>query len=123
MARRSDADRLSDILAAAAAIKAIVPKRDQVSDPLDRDIHDRALRQAFMEIGEATKGLSVTVKSRHPQVRWKGFSGFRDVLIHQYHRIDPEILGSAIENDLPRLVEACVLETARLGGRLTIDDP
>jgi len=48
---------------------------------------DAVIRQ-FEIIGEATKGLSRNLRSRHPEVPWQRIAGLRDFLIHEYFDVD-----------------------------------
>jgi uncharacterized protein with HEPN domain len=41
-----------------------------------------AIIRNFEIIGEATKHLSPELKQLHPEIQWRGMSGFREVLIH-----------------------------------------
>jgi uncharacterized protein with HEPN domain len=55
----------------------------------------------------------------HPHIPWRQFTGFRDVLIHQYDRIDLKVVWDAIERDLPQLKDAA---EAMLRGLESNDD-
>lgn len=39
-------------------------------------------------MGEATKRVSQQFREQYPQVIWRKLAGVRDVIIHQYDRID-----------------------------------
>lgn len=65
-----------------------------------------AVMRNFEIIGEAVKRLSDHVLDRTRDIPWHSIAGFRDVLIHDYMRIDLEEVWAAIENDLPDLKEA-----------------
>jgi uncharacterized protein with HEPN domain len=68
---------------------------------------------SFVVIGEAVKALPKDLLSRHPAVDWRGFARFRDVLAHQYFRIDPALLWKAITVSLPPLRGAVDAEVER----------
>lgn len=57
-------------------------------------------------IGEAARYISDEVKKNYPQVPWEKMQAIRNVVIHQYFRIDPEILWRTIKQNLPPLVTA-----------------
>jgi uncharacterized protein with HEPN domain len=57
----------------------------------------------FIIIGEAVKNLPETLRQKYVQVEWKGVVAFRDILAHQYFRINPEIIWDTIQNKLPTL--------------------
>jgi uncharacterized protein with HEPN domain len=54
-----------------------------------RLIQDAVIRN-FEVIGEATKRLSSQTKEKYPEVPWRRIAGLRDVLIHDYLRVDLE---------------------------------
>ena len=54
-------------------------------------------------IGEATKRISDQVRQSYPDVPWKQMAGMRDVLIHDYLRINLKRVWQTVEQDLPIL--------------------
>lgn len=54
-------------------------------------------------IGEAVKGLSVSLRLRHPEIPWKQISGMRDKMAHEYFGVDLELVWMVVERDLPPL--------------------
>jgi uncharacterized protein with HEPN domain len=64
-------------------------------------------------VGEAVKRVSEELKAAQPKIPWADLAGLRDVLIHQYFRVDLEIVWALIESrvaalrsDIARLVIA-----------------
>lgn len=78
----------------------------------------RAMKNALTELGESLKGIPEEthkeIAERHPNVDWRGMVGLRDVVTHQYHRIDMNLLWPVIDEELPALVEALEEERAAL---------
>ncbi len=62
-----------------------------------------AIIRNFEIIGEATKHLSPELRQSHPEIQWRGMSGFRDVLIHNYMGVDLEEVWNILENELPQI--------------------
>ena len=70
---------------------------------LDTDWQQDAVIRCFEVIGEAIKRLDSTVLEQQTQVSWRGFAGFRDMLIHQYDRAVMEWVWQYSQEDLPAL--------------------
>lgn len=65
-------------------------------------IQDAVIRN-FEIIGEATKRLSLELKNAYPDVAWKQIAGLRDILVHDYLKVNLNRVWGIIEQDLPRL--------------------
>lgn len=65
-------------------------------------IQDAVIRN-FEIIGEATKHLSPELKSTYPDVAWKQIAGLRDILIHDYLKVNLNRVWGIIEQNLPQL--------------------
>lgn len=98
---RRDLQRLEDIAAATAAIRAHLLRGD-LSDGLVFD----AVRVRLIEIGEAVKTLPAELLSREPTIPWDEITGMRDLLAHRYFDTSHDILQATVDSDVPELDSA-----------------
>lgn len=56
-------------------------------------------------IGEAVKGIPDELRAAYPDTPWSDIAGARDVLIHEYFRVDLELAWEMVKDDLPPLAE------------------
>ncbi len=62
-----------------------------------------AVVRNFEIIGEASKQISEHIKKKHPEVPWKHITGFRNILIHEYLKVDLNEVWSNVEKEMPVL--------------------
>lgn len=62
-----------------------------------------AVIRALEIIGEATKNIPPTLKSRYPQIPWREMAGMRDKVIHAYSTVDLKRVWSTVKQDIPAL--------------------
>jgi len=100
---RGERERLRDIRDAIAAIRAhLATAGDRTDNPL---LHDALLFQ-FVVIGEAVKHLTAETREAMPEVPWQNVAGLRDLITHEYFRIDIQRVLDIVEHDLPALEDA-----------------
>ena len=78
-------------------------------------IQDGVIRN-LQTLAESSQRLSEGIKLRHPAVDWRGLAGFRNVLVHDYLGVDLEYVYRAVEQDVPRLQQACAAALQELLG-------
>ncbi|NJR52107.1 MAG: DUF86 domain-containing protein [Leptolyngbyaceae cyanobacterium CSU_1_3] len=64
-----------------------------------------AILYQVIVVGEATKRLSIDFRNTYPNIPWKDIAGMRDILAHQYDRVNLDTLWDVIQNDIPELIE------------------
>ena len=106
---RDDQQRLADILAAIATIRAHL-RRGTLDDQLVFD----AVRVRLIEIGEAVKALSPELLAGERTIPWAEVAQLRDRLAHRYFDVSHAIVKGTVEHDLPEL-EAVVRRMSRSG--------
>jgi uncharacterized protein with HEPN domain len=63
---------------------------------------DAVVRQLEI-IGEATNNLSPSFCREHPEIPFRDIIDMRNVLIHDYAGVNPQIVWDTCQNDLPGL--------------------
>jgi uncharacterized protein with HEPN domain len=97
-----DRDYLEHILRASEAIeRSAAGGRDRFL--ADEDAFDAGLRRLHT-IAESTQRLSAELKERHPEIPWGSIAGFRNRIAHAYMDVDPDLVWSVIQDELPALV-------------------
>ena len=72
-----------------------------------------ALERCMELIGEAARRVSDPFRRKHPQIPWKEMIGLRNILAHEYGRIDHDKLYATAVKDIPPLIAAlAALQTA-----------
>jgi uncharacterized protein with HEPN domain len=56
-------------------------------------------------IGEAAGGLLPEVEVNYPEIPWVDIRGIRNVVIHEYFRVDLDIVWETVQQDLPSLIK------------------
>ena len=54
-------------------------------------------------IGEAANHISENVKSKYPTIEWRKINGLRNLVIHEYFKIDFRIIWDAATVFVPKL--------------------
>ena len=80
----------------------------------DRKTQDAVVRNLEI-IGEATKRVSLSLKTAHPDIAWKPIAGMRDKLIHDYFGVNVQLVWDVLDRDLPALYEKIISELKALG--------
>jgi len=58
-----------------------------------------AILYQIIILGEATKRLSPEFKASHLEIPWQDIAGMRDILAHQYDRININILWDVVQKE------------------------
>ena len=98
---RAERDRLQDIKDAIVAIREHRASAGKGSALL----HDALLFQ-FVVIGEAVKNLAPETRDAEPTIPWSDVAGLRDLIAHEYFRIEMDRLLAIVDRDLPPLEQA-----------------
>lgn len=98
---RGDPDRLSDILEAIAKIG------ERITDNFDAFQADEMIQvwviHHLQVIGEAARGVSQSLKERHPEILWRQMVALRNILVHEYFGLNVHQVWTMAREDLPKL--------------------
>ena len=72
--------------------------------PSTQTIPTRALIRSMELIGEAARRIPPEFRERHPYIPWTRIVNFRNLLIHEYERIDLSEVYKTARDDLPILI-------------------
>lgn len=99
-----DAVYLADILSAAADLQEFMR-----SASFEAFCSNKALRYAMLHaltvIGEASSKISPELRARHGEVPWQRIAAVRHRIVHDYSRLDYELLWQVVTVFAPELAE------------------
>jgi uncharacterized protein with HEPN domain len=114
---RGTEQRLSDIVTAIDDMESFVSGMTE-KEFLEIETRDRrtyrAMLACLIALGEAVKALPPDIGQRHPNVDWRGFAGLRDVITHQYFRVELDTVWRTVTTELPELRAAARDELDRI---------
>ncbi len=96
MTREAD-ERVRDIL---TAIERCFGYRDYL-DSADHSAmaYDAVLRNLAV-IGEAVRAMPGEFKAERPLTPWASIAGLRNIVIHEYFRVNLDLIRDIVDNDL-----------------------
>lgn len=94
--------RVEDMLEAIERITRYTEGMSRAQFCADDRTVDAVIRNLEI-IGEATKRIPAHVTSRQPEVPWSRMNDMRNILVHEYHSVDPAIIYDTVRHDLPPL--------------------
>ncbi|MBM3569144.1 MAG: DUF86 domain-containing protein [Alphaproteobacteria bacterium] len=108
---RGDAERIDDVLAAIADIRADIAGLDFAAFAGNAKTV-RSVLYSIGVIGEAVGKLSPGLLARHPKIPWRAIAGIRNRVVHEYFRVSPRRIWEAIADDLETLERVMRAEKA-----------
>lgn len=98
---RNDAERLTDILEAITNIEKYAVKGK--AEFQKNELVQIWIVHHLQIIGEASNNLSQEIREKYPNLSWAEIIAFRNILVHEYFRIDLNVVWKIVERDLPNL--------------------
>ena len=78
--------------------------REDFEDDLD---FQEACAFRTIQIGELVNSLSDNFKNLHPEMEWNNIVAFRNIVTHDYGKIDTDKMWDTVIIDIPKLREFC----------------
>ncbi|MCY3849822.1 MAG: DUF86 domain-containing protein [Acidimicrobiaceae bacterium] len=113
---RSDDERVQDILGASRKLAEIVAMGRKAFD--DSWLVFSAAERQLEIIGTAAGALSTQFAQSTPELPIQDAKDMRNLISHQYHRSDPDIVWQTISKDVPDFAK--MLQTTVYGARTPI---
>jgi uncharacterized protein with HEPN domain len=57
----------------------------------------------LQKIGEAARGISVNTRNDHATINWQDIIDFHNLVVHEYFRIDLDIVWQIVEHEIGNL--------------------
>jgi len=99
---RSDKERFGDILAAIQRCENYEPYLR--SDEFASMAYDAVLRNLAV-IGEAVRSLPNETRDAMPDVPWAAIAGLRNIVVHEYFRVNPDLILDLVDQQLTPLAD------------------
>ena len=77
----------------------------------------------MMVLGEAANNITREFAVKNPDVDWKGLSGVRHKIVHDYADIDFDTIWDILQNDIPEQYEKVKAVAAALPPEPTVPPP
>ncbi len=101
---KRDMQKAKDVLNAIHLIQTFITN-ETLPGFIKSDLLQSAVIRQLEIIGEAGNKISGTTRAGFPDVPWHSIKSFRNLLIHEYFKVDAAEVWTTVQNDLPMLAE------------------
>ena len=98
---RSDTERLIDIQEGISKIEKYVARGKNTF--FDDELVQTWVLFHLQIIGEAARAISEETKVKYVEIEWLRIIGFRNLLVHEYFRVNLDLVWYIVENELSDL--------------------
>jgi len=74
---------------------------------VSNSVYRNAVSLCLLQIGELANHLSNEFKETYPQIPWRAICGMRNVVAHQYGKIDVATVWETAEDGVCELLDFC----------------
>ena len=71
---------------------------------LDSVFMQSAVERQFAILGEAARRVSIEFQQLHPEIDWRNAINLRNILVHRYDQVRPEVIWNIVTSVLPSLL-------------------
>jgi uncharacterized protein with HEPN domain len=108
MREQRNADVLRHIISYCNDIQEAVQRFGEDYEVFKRDsVYKNATALCVLQIGELTTHLTDDFKQTYTGIPWTQIKALRNLIAHNYGKIDDESLWETITNDIPKLKDYC----------------
>ena len=108
LSMKRDTQHLESIIEYCEEIaKAITRFGSDEEDFLEDVLFQNSCAFALIQIGEKVKRLSVETTTKYSTVEWKDIAKYRDMLSHNYDKMNLHMVWGTILNEVPVLKKEC----------------
>jgi uncharacterized protein with HEPN domain len=104
---------LDEIIAALDGVDAAVKGHDAASFARIW-LLQRGVERALEIVSEAVRHLPQTMLDTRPDIAWADIRAIGNLIRHEYHRVEPAVIWSVVNDDLPALRHAIEAMRAKL---------
>ena len=97
-----DLERIRHMIEAIERIEQFTEDMDRVSF-MQNEMAQYAVIKNFEILGEAAYQISKELKEKHFDIEWSKIEGMRPILVHDYYRVNSELLWNTKEEKLNAL--------------------
>ncbi len=102
---RDAGERFADISAAIERCQRCREHLDDQDESIVAMAYDAILRNLAV-IGEAVRSLPDEVKFAAPTISWMSIAGLRNIVMHEYFRVDRSLIEGIVRDELEPLANA-----------------
>ena len=102
---RPPGERIADILTALDRCSTYRPYLERPEGEFAVMAYDAVLRNLAV-VGEAVRALPPEVTTEYPDVPWQAIAGLRNVIVHEYFRVRPDLILDILDTELAPLAAA-----------------
>jgi uncharacterized protein with HEPN domain len=100
---RQDEARLLDMLLACRDAREFVAGVSRQQFLADRKLQSAVCLKLEI-VGEAARAVTAEFRRGHPGIPWADIVGLRHRIVHEYFRLDLDIIWEIVQRDVPALV-------------------